>query len=70
MRPVAIVVDPPSFDDPTFHRQAPEQVFVQAFVAEAAVPALHEGIQDRFARRDVVALVAGVLRPAQDACAC
>jgi hypothetical protein len=64
MRPVGIVVDPPCFDDATRHRQPPEHMFVQAFVAEAAVEAFDEGVLLWLAWRDVVPLDAAFLLPA------
>lgn len=47
--PVAVVVVPPGIDDPSRHEQAPEHVLIEAFVAEAAVEALDEGVLDRLA---------------------
>ena len=61
-----IVVDPPRLDDASCHRQAPEQMLVEAFVAEAPIQAFHEDILDRFAWRDVVSLYTPVLRPSQN----
>jgi hypothetical protein len=63
---VAMVVDPPGFDDAPCDRQASEQMLVGAFVAEAAVQAFHEGILDWFAWRDVAPLDTRVLLPSQD----
>ena len=63
---MGVVVPPPFFDDPTGLWQASEHVLVQAFVAEAAVQAFHEGVLHRFARRDVMPFDAGVLLPLQD----
>lgn len=59
-------VDPPGFDNAPRHRQAPKQMLVEAFIAEAAVEAFHEGILDRFAWRDAVPLDIGVLLAALD----
>jgi hypothetical protein len=41
-------------------------VFVEAFVAQAAVEALDEAILHRFARRDVVPFDGMLLLPSQD----
>src|SRR5882672_2346227 len=54
MGPTSIIVETPRFDDPARHRQAAEDMFVEAFVPEASVEAFDEGVLDRFARRDVV----------------
>lgn len=64
MGPAGVVVDSPSFNDPPDHVQAPEAVLVQAFVAEAAIEALDEGILDRFARSDGMPLDAALFLPA------
>ena len=49
MRPVKIVVDPPSFDDATGGRQAAEDVLEEAFVPEAPVGAFNEAVLLRLA---------------------
>jgi hypothetical protein len=48
MRPAGIVIEPPRFDDPSRHRQAPEDMFVETLVAEATVEAFDEGVPDCF----------------------
>lgn len=54
MRPVAAVVDPPVLDDPAGIGQMQEPMFVEAFVSEPPVGALHEGVLDRLARPNEV----------------
>jgi len=66
VRAVVVVVEAPSLDDPPGGRQALEEMLVEAFVAEATVEALHEGVLDRLAWRDVVPFDAVVLLPAED----
>ena len=60
-----VVVDPPGFDDPACLRERAEDVFVEAFVAQAAIEGLDEGILYRLAGRDVVPLDAGLFDPPQ-----
>jgi hypothetical protein len=66
VRSVGVVVDPPFFDDLARLLDVGEQVFVEAFVAQAAVEALDEAILHRFARRDVVPFDGMLLLPSQD----
>src|SRR5436190_11218722 len=66
MRPVMVVIDPPSLDDLSGGVQAAEQVLVEAFVAEATVEALHEAILHRLAWSDVVPHHGVILLPLQD----
>ena len=66
MRSVCVVVDPPFFDDLTSLVESGEQVFVEVFVAQATVEALHGAILHRFAWHDVVPFDAVVLLPSQD----
>jgi hypothetical protein len=56
MRPSRVVVDAPRFDDPPGFGERGEDVFIQAFVAQAAIEALDEG---GLIDRDATALVAG-----------
>jgi hypothetical protein len=66
MRPVTVVVDPPSLDDLAGGVQAAERVLVEASVAEATVEALHEAILHRFTWSDVVPFHGVILLPLQD----
>src|SRR5438309_9048303 len=66
MRPVMVVVDPPSLNDLASSVQAAEQVLVEAFVAEATIEALDEAILHRLARSDVVPFNGVILLPLQD----
>ena len=66
VRSAAVVVGPPSIDDPAGLRQAPEQVLVEALVAEASVQALDEAVLLGLAGGDVVPLDSAFLLPAQD----
>src|SRR3954453_6306415 len=68
MRPVMVVIDPPSLDDLSGGAQAAEQVLVEAFVAEATVEALHEAILHRFTWSDVVPFHGVILLPLQGDC--
>jgi hypothetical protein len=60
-----VVVDPPGFDDPACLRQRAEDVFVEAFVAEATIEGLYEGILHWLARRNVVPFDVGLFDPSQ-----
>ena len=51
-----VVVGPPCGDDPAGVGEPVEQVFVEAFIAQATVEAFDEAVLHRFARRDVVPL--------------
>jgi hypothetical protein len=53
VRPAGIVVEPPGFNDPPCHRQATEQVLVEALVAEAPVEALDKSVLDRLSGREI-----------------
>ena len=66
MRSAGIVIAAPCFDDPARHWQAPEDVFVEALVPEAAVEAFDKGVLDRLSGGDVVPSNAAFLLPAQD----
>src|SRR5947209_12854772 len=66
MRPVMVVVDPPSLNDLASSVQAAEQVLVEAFVAEATIEALDEAILHRLARSNVVPFNGVILLPLQD----
>src|SRR5215831_9563344 len=66
MRAAEIVIAAPCFDDPARHWQASEDVFVEAFVPEAAIEAFDKGVFDRLSRRDVVPSNAAFLLPSQD----
>src|SRR3954453_11729809 len=66
MRPVMVVIDPPSLDDLSGGAQAAEQVLVEAFGAEATVEALHEAILHRFTWSDGVPFHGVSLLPLQD----
>ena len=66
VRPVKVVVDPPSLDDPADRWQASEEVLVEALVAEAAVQALDEAVLLRLAGSDVVPFDPTILLPVQD----
>jgi len=60
-----VIIQPPSLDDLPRFGQTVEQMFVEAFVAQAAIEALDEGVLDRLARLDVMpGHAAG--NPAQD----
>ena len=66
VRPAGIVIEPPGFNDPPCHRQAPEHVFVEAFIAKAAIEALDKSVLNRLARGDVVPADNAFLLPAQN----
>ena len=69
MRPDAVVVVAPGFDDRARLRQAPEQVFVEAFIAQPAVKTFDERILYWLARLDVMPRdVIG--RPCEDGTTC
>ena len=61
VRAPRVVVETPSFDDPTRSLQAGEQVLVQAFVAKVADKALCKPILHRLAERDVIPLDTALL---------
>ena len=61
-----VVVGAPSLDDPPRLGQRGEGVLIEAFIAQPAVEALHEGILDRLAGGDVMPFDSGVLGKAQD----
>jgi hypothetical protein len=65
-RSVGVVVDPPVFDNLPCLVEVAEHVLVEAFVAQAAVEALHKAILHRFARRDVVPFDGVLLLPSQN----
>ena len=54
MRAAGVVVHPPRLDEGPGRRQAPEQVLVQALVAQAPVQAFSEAVLLRLAGRDVM----------------
>jgi hypothetical protein len=54
MRTRTIVIESPGFDDLPRFGQTVEQVFVKAFIAQAAVEAFDESVLDRLARLDVM----------------
>ena len=54
MRPVVVVVLPPSFDDDTRFDPVPEPLHAQTLVAELAVEAFGGAVLPRLARLDVV----------------
>ena len=60
-----VIVDPPRLDDGPGRRQAPEQMLVQALVAQAPVQALDKTVLLRLAGRDVMPLDRTLLLPAQ-----
>src|ERR1700730_6808894 len=64
MRPLVIIVLPPSFDGRPRLGQAEEYMLVQAFVAQAAVKGFDECILHRLARGDVMP-VESAKRPTQ-----
>src|ERR1051325_7873481 len=66
MGPIGIIIEMPRSDDPARHRQAPEDMLVEAFVAEAAVETFDESVLDRLAPGDVVPVAAAFLLPVQD----
>jgi len=66
MGPIGIIIETPRLDDPASHRQAPEDMLVEAFVTEAAVETFDESVLDRLAWRDVVPVDAALLLPTQD----
>jgi len=66
MRPDVVVVVAPKGQRSTGICQAVEDLLVQAFVAQAAVEALNEGVLLRLAGGDVMPLDAIILRPFQD----
>jgi hypothetical protein len=66
MRPLAVVVAPPCFDDAARLAEAGEQVLVETLVTQPPDEALDEAVLLRLARRDVVPLQAALLLPAQD----
>ena len=53
MGAAGVIVDPPRLDDGPGRRQAPEQMLVQALVAQAPVQALDKTVLLRLAGRDV-----------------
>jgi len=59
------LVQPPSFDDPLGHVQAPEAVLVQALVAEATVEALNQGVLQRLASHEKVRFQVALLPPGE-----
>ena len=66
MRPAGIVIEPPSFNDPACHRQAMEDVLVEALVTEAPVEAFDKRVLDRLSGRDVVPFAAALLLPVHE----
>ena len=66
MRAAGVVVHPPRLDEGAGRRQAPEQMLVQALVAQAAVDTLDGAVLLRLAGRDVVPLNCTLFLPAQD----
>ncbi len=68
VRPDGVVVVLPGVQQSAGLRQRREQGLVEAFVAQAAVEALDEGVVGRLARRDVMPFDLAFLKPAQDRC--
>jgi hypothetical protein len=60
-----VVVDPLSFDDTACFMQRPEDMFVEATIAQAPVEGLDEDILHGLAGSDVMPLDVGYLDPAQ-----
>ena len=65
MRSLCVVVDPPCFDDPAGLRQCPEEVLIEAFIAEARVERFDEPVLRGFARCDVMPFDTVLLLPFQ-----
>lgn len=61
-----VVVHPPDLDEGSGRRQAPEQMLVQALVAQAPVQAFDEAILLRLAGRDGMPLNPTLFLPTQD----
>ena len=66
MGAAGVVVDPPRLDDCPGRRQAPEEMLVQALVAQAPVQAFDKTVLLRLAGGDVVPLDCTLFLPAQD----
>ena len=66
MRAAGVVVDPPRLDDGPGRRQAPEQMLIQALVAQAPVQALDKAVLLRLAGGDVVPRDRTLLLSAKD----
>ena len=65
MRAGVIVVVAPCRNQMAGMAQCREQVFVEAFIPQASVEALHEAVLHRFARRDVMPFDLAILLPIQ-----
>jgi len=63
VRPALVIIDPPRIDDRSDVIDIYEPVFVQAFVSELAVEALHETIIDRLAGADELQPDSVLIRP-------
>ena len=66
MGAAGVVVDPPRLDDGPGRRQAPEEMLVQALVAQAPVQAFDKTVLLRLAGGDLAPLNRTLLLPAQD----
>jgi hypothetical protein len=66
VRSVGVVVDPPFFDEPARHRQACEQMFFEALVAQPTDERFNEAILHRLASCVVVPLGPTFLLPSKD----
>ena len=66
MGAAGVVVDPPRLDEGPGRRQAPEEMLVQALVAQAPIQAFDKTVLLRLAGGDVVPLDCTLFLPAQD----